>query len=127
MIENYMSLNNVWTPVLIVPSDTARPYGDTITDGNIRYSVTPLKSTQTDGKYTYYFIIRSKEYMVLPDEAKQQISNLQSANTALGQQAAALTLANTSLGKQVSQLTLANTTLGKQVTALSIQMKGSKS
>jgi hypothetical protein len=127
MLENYMNLNGVWTPVLIVQSDTAQTYGDTITDGDIRYTVTPLKSTQADGKYTYYFVIRGKERLVLPDDAKQQISNLQSANTALGQQAAALTLANTSLGKQVSQLTLANTTLGKQVTALSIQMKGSKS
>lgn len=113
MLENYMNLNGVWTPVLIVQSDTVQAYGDTITDGNIRYSVTLLKSTQADGKYTYYFIIRSKEYMVLPDDAQKTISDLQSANTALGQQAAALTLANT--------------TLGKQVAALSIQMKGSKS
>jgi hypothetical protein len=124
MIENYMNLNGIWTPVLIVQSDTTQTYGDTITDGDIRYSVTPLKSTQTGGKYTYYFVIRGKERLVLPDDAKQQISDLQSANTALGQQAAALTLANTSLGKQVSQLTLANTTLGKQVAALSIKMGG---
>ena len=113
MIENYMSLNNVWTPVLIVQSDTAQTYGDTITDGDIRYTVTPLKSTQADGKYTYYFIIRSKERLVLPDDAKQQITTLQSANTALGQQITSLLLSSAQKDTQITQL-------GQQVAALTL-------
>lgn len=112
MIENYMVINNIWMLVLIVQADTAQTFSNIIMDGNIQYSVTPLKTIQTNGKFIYYFIIRSKEYIVLPDDAKQTISTLQSANAALG--------------KQVSSLTLANTALGKQVAALSIKIGGAK-
>lgn len=112
MLENYMNINNVWMPVLIIQSDTEQIFGETILDNNIRYSVSLLKSGQENGKYIYCFVIHSKEYITLPGDAKQKISDLQSANAALGQ--------------QVSQLTLANTMLGKQVAALSLQLKGGK-
>ena len=113
MLENYMNLNGIWTPVLIITSDTAQTFSDTITDGDIRYSVTPLKTEQADGKYTYYFITRGKERIVLPDEAKQQISNLQSANTALGQQITSLLLSSAQKDTQITQL-------GQQVIALTL-------
>lgn len=100
MTETYANINNVWTPVLIIQSDTAQEYGSTITDGNIRYTVEPLKHEQTDGKQVYWFVVRGKETLVLPDAAQQQIP-------ALGQQVATLTAQNAVLGKQVAALTAA--------------------
>jgi hypothetical protein len=100
MIETYINLNNVWTPVLILQTDTAQEYGNTITDGNTRYTVEPLKQEQTDGKQVYWFVVKSKETLVLPDAAQQQIP-------ALGQQVATLTAQNAVLGNQVAALTAA--------------------
>ena len=101
MTENYMSINNVWTPVVIT---NIPPTDGIIIDRDVRYNVTPLRDN--------IYIVHSKERLVLPDDAKQQISTLESANA--------------ELGKQVGQLTLANTALGKQVAALSVQIKGGK-
>lgn len=101
---NNMVVNNIWTPVLMITSDTEQTYGPEIEDGNRRYSVTPLKSWQEHGKYHYWFIVNSKEYIVLPDDVKQQISDLQSANTALGQQVTGLTLAGAQKDAQITQL-----------------------
>lgn len=103
MLENYLNINGVWTPVLMITSDTAQTYGPEIEDGSRRYSVTPLKSWHDD-KYHYWFIINSKEYIVLPDDAKQQIADLRSANTALGQQTTALTLSGAQKDAQITQL-----------------------
>ena len=100
---NNMVVNNIWTPVLIITSDTEQTYGPVIEDGNRRYSVTPLKSWYDD-KYHYWFIINSTEYVVLPDDAKRQINDLQSANSALGQQATVLTLSNAQKDTQITQL-----------------------
>ena len=104
MLENYMSINNIWTPVLMITSDTEQTYGSEIEDGSRRYSVTPLRSWQDADGYHYWFILQSTEYIVLPDDAKQQITDLQSANTALGQQTTALTLAGTQKDIQITQL-----------------------
>ena len=80
MTETYMNINNVWTPVLIVQSDTAQEYGTTITNGNnTRYTVEPLKHEQADGKQVYWFVVKGKETLVLPDAAQQQITALQIA------------------------------------------------
>ena len=100
---NNMVVNNIWTPVLIITSDTEQTYGPVIEDGNRRYSVTPLKSWHDD-KYHYWFIINSKEYIVLPDDAQQQIAALQSANTTLGQQVTGLTLSGAQKDVQITQL-----------------------
>ena len=79
MTETYMNINNVWTPVLIIQSDTAQEYGNTITDDNTRYTVEPLKHEQADGKQVYWFMVKGKETLVLPDAAQQQITALQIA------------------------------------------------
>lgn len=79
MTETYANLNDVWTPVLVIQSDTPQKYGSTIADGSTRYAVEPLKQEQTDGKYIYWFVVRSKETLVLPEAAQQQIANLQVA------------------------------------------------
>ena len=100
---NNMVVNNIWTPVLIITSDTEQTYGPVIEDGNRRYSVTPLKSWYDD-KYHYWFIINSKEYIVLPDDAQQQITALQSANTMLGQQVTGLTLSGAEKDTLIQQL-----------------------
>ena len=100
---NNMVVNNIWAPVLIITSDTEQTYGPVIEDGNRRYSVTPLKSWHDD-KYHYWFIINSKEYIVLPDDAQQQITALQSANTMLGQQVTALTLSGAEKDALIQQL-----------------------
>lgn len=100
---NNMVVNNIWTPVLMITSDTEQTYGSEIEDGDRRYNVTPLKSWHDD-KYHYWFIINSKEHIVLPNDAKQQISDLQSANTALGQQATVLTLSSAQKDAQITQL-----------------------
>ena len=78
-MDTYLNLNNVWTPVLIVPPDIT-PTNDIITDGDMRYSVTLLKSDTTSATY----IINSKAVVELPESAKQaqldltaQIVNLQ--------------------------------------------------
>ena len=100
---NNMVVNNIWTPVLIITSDTEQTYGPVIEDGNRRYSVTPLKSWHDD-KYHYWFIVNSTEYIVLPDDAQQQIAALQSANTMLGQQVTGLTLSGAQKDVQITQL-----------------------
>ena len=100
---NNMVVNNIWAPVLIITSDTEQTYGPVIEDGNRRYNVTPLKSWHDD-KYHYWFIINSKEYIVLPDDAQQQIAALQSANTMLGQQVTGLTLSGAQKDVQITQL-----------------------
>ena len=97
----------------MITSDTEQTYGSEIEDGDRRYSVTPLKSWHDD-KYHYWFIINSEERIVMPNDAKRQINDLQSANSALGQQATVLTLSNaqkdtqtTQLGQQIVQMQLA--------------------
>ena len=100
---NNMVVNNIWMSVLMITSDTEQTYGPVIEDGNRRYSVTPLKSWHDD-KYHYWFIINSKEYIVLPDDAQQQITALQSANTMLGQQVTGLTLSGAQKDVQITQL-----------------------
>lgn len=79
MTETYTNINEVWTPVLIIQSDTAQEYGNIITDGSTRYTVEPLKQEQTDGKYIYWFVVRGKETLVLPDGTQQKITALQVA------------------------------------------------
>lgn len=79
MTETFMNINEVWTPVLIIQSDTAQEYGSTIMDGNTRYTVEPLKQEQADGKQVYWFVVKGKETLVLPDAAQQQITALQVA------------------------------------------------
>lgn len=101
---NNMVVNNIWTPVLMITSDTEQTYGSEIEDGNKRYNVTPLRSWHDADGYHYWFIVNSKEYIVLPDDVKQQISDLQSANTALGQQVTGLTLAGAQKDAQITQL-----------------------
>lgn len=126
MIETYINLNNVWTPVLIIQTDIAQEYGTTIADGNTRYTVEPLKQEQTGGKYVYWFVVKSKEELILPEAAQQQITDLQSVNQALGKQLSQATLANATLGRQMGQLTLANSMLGQQVAQLTIKVNGGK-
>ncbi|MCH4239474.1 MAG: hypothetical protein LKF71_04315 [Oscillospiraceae bacterium] len=126
MTEAFMNINEVWTPVLIVQTDTVQEYGRTIADGNTRYTVEPLKQEQSGGKYVYWFVVKSKEELVLPEAAQQQITDLQSVNQALGNQLSQATLANATLGRQMGQLTLANSTLGQQVAQLTIKVNGGK-
>jgi len=101
---NNMVVNNIWTPVLMITSDKEQTYGSEIEDGSRRYSVTPLRSWQDADGYHYWFILQSTECIVLPDDAKQQITDLQSANTALGQQVTGLTLAGAQKDAQITQL-----------------------
>ena len=100
---NNMVVNNIWTSVLMITADTEQAYGSQIEDSNRRYSVTPLKSWHDD-KYHYWFIINSEERIVMPNDAKRQINDLQSANSALGQQATVLTLSNAQKDTQITQL-----------------------
>lgn len=90
MRVNNMIVNNVWTPVLMITSDTAQTYGPVIDDGNKRYNVTPLKSWQEHGKYHYWFIINST--VIVDQTLKHAVDDLTEANTALGHQVTALTL-----------------------------------
>lgn len=100
MTETYANLNDVWTPVLIIRSDTPQEYGSTITDGNTRYTVDPLRQEQADEKYVYWFVVKNKETLTIPDSVKGQIETL-------GQQVATLTAQNAALGKQVAALSAA--------------------
>ena len=76
MDTNYINLNNVWTEILIVSSDTEQTFTSIIEDGDRRYYVTPYRDFVEDGKYYYWFIINSKE--IVNAELKQQITELQS-------------------------------------------------
>ena len=81
MDTNYINLNNVWTEILIISSDTEQTFTSIIEDGDRRYYVTPYRNFVEDGKYYYWFIINSKE--VVNAELKQQITALQSQIDAL--------------------------------------------
>ena len=76
MQTNFMNLNNVWTEILIVSSDTEQTFTSVIDDGDRRYYVTPYRNFTEDGKYYYWFIINSKE--VVNAELKAQLTELQS-------------------------------------------------
>ncbi|TQI66276.1 M3 family oligoendopeptidase [Clostridium sp. KNHs216] len=113
MITNYINLNNVWTEVLMIQSDTERSYGSVIEDGDKRYNVSPFREWQEDSKYHYWFIINSIE--IINPELLQKINELQAENDILGQTAAQLQLDNMqlnstvdTLGATVAQLQLEN-------------------
>ena len=70
----FINLNNVWTEILVVTSDTEQTFTSVIEDGDRRYYVTPYRNFIEDGKHYYWFIINSKE--VINAQLKQQIDQI---------------------------------------------------
>lgn len=102
MNTTFINLNNVWTEILIISSDTEQSFSNIVEDGDKRYYVTPYRDFIEDGKHYYWFIINSKEIVNM--ELKQQMAELSTENNALGQQVAALTLSSGQKDTVIQQL-----------------------